>query len=271
MLSFLLSSMLAVGLSLTLQQIVVPLKNPGLVLGALVANFVIVPIIAIGVSKMFRLEQSFALGLLLLGLAPGAPFLPKLAAIANGDVAFSVALMVLLMVVSLATLSIALPRLLPGASVSLWQIARPHILFMLIPLAVGLWIKGRFPPTATKLQPILNIISSVSLTAVIVLVLALNLPGIKELFGTGAIAAGLVFTVLAAGTGYVLGGSQVATRRVMMLGTSFRNIAAALVLDEQDFKDSRAAVMLLIASLLGLGFLIPVSQMWHEPTPERKT
>jgi BASS family bile acid:Na+ symporter len=44
-------------------------------------------------------------GLLLLGTAAGAPFLPKLAQIAKGNLAFAVGLMVLLMVVTEARMS----------------------------------------------------------------------------------------------------------------------------------------------------------------------
>ena len=76
MLVFLLTSMLEVGLSLTVQQVLAPLQNGWLVLRALLANFILVPLLAFGIAKGLRLEQPFAIGLLLLGLAPGAPFIP---------------------------------------------------------------------------------------------------------------------------------------------------------------------------------------------------
>ena len=44
MLAFVVSSMLAVGLSLTIRQIVAPLRNGKLVLLALLANFVLMPL-----------------------------------------------------------------------------------------------------------------------------------------------------------------------------------------------------------------------------------
>ena len=47
-LTFILTSMLAMGLSLTVKQIVDPLKNVKVVLLALLANFVLVPAIAYG-------------------------------------------------------------------------------------------------------------------------------------------------------------------------------------------------------------------------------
>jgi hypothetical protein len=51
---------------------------------------------AIVLAPVLRLDEPLGVGLLLLGVAAGAPFLPKLAQIANGNLAFAVALMVLL-------------------------------------------------------------------------------------------------------------------------------------------------------------------------------
>jgi hypothetical protein len=47
-----------------------------------------------------------------------------------------------------------------------------------------------------------------------------------------------------------------------VLGTSFRNIAAALVVSEEDFRDPQVIVMLVITALLGLILLLPVALAW---------
>jgi predicted Na+-dependent transporter len=97
---FVISSMLALGLSLTIQQILNPLKDINLVVRALVVNFVLVPAVALLLKMVIPLDPSLGIGLILLATAAGAPFLPKLAQAAKADVAFSVGLMVLLMVVT---------------------------------------------------------------------------------------------------------------------------------------------------------------------------
>ena len=51
MLAFVLSSMLAVGLSLSLQQIVAPLRDAKLVVLALLANFVLMPAAAVSIFR----------------------------------------------------------------------------------------------------------------------------------------------------------------------------------------------------------------------------
>ena len=76
---FVVSSMLAMGLGLTVMQIIAPLRNARLVAMSLVANFVLMPLAAVALAKMLRLHEPLGVGGLLLGAAAGAPFLPKLA------------------------------------------------------------------------------------------------------------------------------------------------------------------------------------------------
>lgn len=53
---FVVSSMLAMGMSLTMAQILQPLKNARLVLLALLANFVLVPLLAWLITLVIPLE-----------------------------------------------------------------------------------------------------------------------------------------------------------------------------------------------------------------------
>ncbi|MEV6137712.1 nuclear transport factor 2 family protein, partial [Nocardia sp. NPDC051990] len=111
---FVVSSMVAMGLGLTISEITAPLRNLRLVAMSLLANFVLMPAAAVLLAKILHLDEPFGVGLLLLGAAAGAPFLPKLAQIAKGDLAFAVALMVVLMVITVGYLPLVLPLLLPG-------------------------------------------------------------------------------------------------------------------------------------------------------------
>src|SRR5215469_15217692 len=156
MLLFVVSSMLAVGVSLTLGQIVAPLRNGKLVSLALLANFILMPLGALGIARLLKLDEPLGIALLLLGAAAGAPFLPKLAGIAKGNLAFAVGLMVLLMVLTVAYMPLVLPFLLQGVSVDPMEIARSLLLLMLLPLAVGLVANARLPRFAERLRGPLN-------------------------------------------------------------------------------------------------------------------
>src|SRR5205814_7238804 len=104
------------GVSLDRPQVTGPLRNPRLIRFSLVANFVFAPLAALALWKLLTLDEPLGIGLLLCGLAAGAPFLLKLAEFAKGNMAFAVGLMVLLMVLTVGYVPIVLPLLLTGTS-----------------------------------------------------------------------------------------------------------------------------------------------------------
>ena len=206
LLVFVVSSMLAVGLSLTVGEILAPLRNRKLVSLALLANFVLMPLAALVLARLLRLDEPLAAALLLLGTAAGAPFLPKLAVVAKGSLAFAVGLMVMLMALTVGYMPLVLPLLLEGVSVDPLKIARSLVLLMLIPLVGGLAVKARYQAVAARVAALLNRVSSLTLVLLIALLLATNIQNIADLFGTRGVLASILFLLAAFGTGWFLGG-----------------------------------------------------------------
>ncbi len=261
MLIFVLSSMLAMGLGLTVSQIITPLRNARLVVLSLLANFVLMPLAAVALAALLRLDQPLGVGLLLLGTAAGAPFLPKLAQMAEGNLAFAVGLMVLLMVVTVGYLPLVLPVLLPGVSVNPAKIARSLFLLMLLPLAGALAVKARFAVAAARTKPVLDRVSNLSLILLVLLITAANINNVLAVFGTHGILAGLLFIAVGFGLGWLLGRPGMDTRRVLALGTAQRNIAAALVVGSQSFSDPQVVVMVVVVAIVSLLVLMPLSRL----------
>ena len=258
--AFVLTSMLSMGLSLTVSQIIQPLRSTRLVIMALAANFVVVPAAAFALSRIIPLEEDVQIGLLLLGTAAGAPSLPKLAQIAKANAAFAVGLMTMLMVVTIVYLPIVLPLLLPGVEVDAGQIAVSLIVQMLIPLIIGLLIKARYEGTAQTLQPVMAQVSNISLALLLVLMLVVNFRNVLALFGTGAILATLLFIAISVVAGYFLGGPGTDTKRVLALGTGQRNLAAAFLIATANFAElPNVLVYLAAVSLLLMVALVPTS------------
>jgi len=268
-LTFIITSMLAMGLSLTVKQIIEPLRNVKVVLLALLANFVLVPVLAYGVLLLIPLEQGLSTGLIIVACAAGAPFLPKLVQVAKGDAAFSVGLMTLLMVITVFYLPFVLPLLLPGASVNSWDIARSLIFTMLLPLSIGLFIKARYAEMAGHLQPTMSQISSLAIVLMMVGVLVLQFSTIIATIGTGGIVAALLFLVGSLAIGMLLGGKNPAMRSVMGLGTAQRNLAAAMLVAAQNFSDQpNVLVMVMLVAILGLILLMVVGGEMGKRMPD---
>ena len=215
---FVVSSTLGVGLSLTVSQILAPLKNARLVVLSLAANFVVAPLVALGLWRVLGLDEPLGIGLLLCGLAAGAPFLIKLAEFAKADLAFAVGLMVLLMVVTVGYLPLALPFFLEGITVNPVNIARSLIVLMLIPLAVGLLVRALRPGAADRIRPTVGWISNISMILVVVLTMAGHFKSVLSVFGTFGVLAAIVYTVVCVGIGWLLGGPARSTRGCWLWG-----------------------------------------------------
>jgi BASS family bile acid:Na+ symporter len=257
---FVVTSMLAMGLSLTMPQILAPLKNARLVVMALVANFVVVPAAAVLLARLIPMEQPYQIGLLLLATAAGAPFLPKLAQIARANVPFAVGLMTLLVVVTVGYLPLVLPLLLPGVAVDALGIATQLFLEILVPLAVGLFMKARYEEAAAGLQPHMAQISNISMALLLVLMLGLNLGKVLGMFGSGAILAVAILLAVALAGGYLLGGPGADTKQVLALGTGQRNMAAGFAIAASNFAaQPDVGVFLAAAGLVAMVVVMPVA------------
>ena len=255
---FVISSMLSMGLSLTMKQIIDPLRNLRLVVLALVANFVLVPIVAYALTLILPLNESITIGLILLSTAAGAPFLPKLVEVAKGNIAFSVGLMVLIMVVTIIYLPLVLPLLLSGVEVNPWDIAKSLIIMMLLPLAIGLFVKARYEDAAAKIQPTFAMAANIGILVLAVLGLVLNFSSMIALVGSWGILAAIIFLVISLAVGYLLGGADSGIKSVMGLGTAQRNIAAALVVAGQNF-DADVITYLMVVAIIGFVILFPAA------------
>jgi predicted Na+-dependent transporter len=257
---FVVTSMLAMSLSLSAQQMTQPLKNVRLVVLALLANFVLVPLLAYAITKLIPLDQSLQIGVILLGTAAGAPFIPKLVQGAKGNVAYAVGLMFLIMVVTIFYLPLVLPLLLPGVEVNAWDIAQSLIVTMLIPLLLGMLIKSHSPDVADHWAPLMQKISSLSILILLVVGLGVNLSNILSFIGTLGIGAIVLLIVGSLVIGMLLGGRDPGVRTAMGLSTANRNGAAALLVATQSFSGTNTLPFVLVGVVLMLLILLPFAK-----------
>ncbi|HSD58188.1 MAG TPA: hypothetical protein VLB04_08400 [Methanotrichaceae archaeon] len=257
---FIVTSMLGMGFSLTIPQITGPLKNTRLVILSLVANFVIVPILALLIVRVISLSDGLQIGLILVGLAAGAPFLPKLVQVAKGDIAFTAGLMVLLMVATIVYLPIVLPFVLSGVQVSPWEIAKSLILLMLIPLAIALFIRARYEEVAKGLIHTMAMATNLSLVVLFIGYFVAYFSEIIGVIGTGGILAAIILVVGAVIAGFLLGGKSMDTKKVLALGTGQRNLSAAFAVATSNFADNPDVLIeIMVVSLIGLIILMLIA------------
>jgi BASS family bile acid:Na+ symporter len=253
------TSMLSVGLGLSLSQILEQFRSTRLTLSALAANFVVVPMLAYLITRVIPLDRPLAVGILLLGTGAGAPFLPKLAEFARGSLAFAVGLMVLLMAATIVYMPIVLPLLIPGAHIGPWAIAKPLVTVMLMPLTLSMLVKACEESLASRFEPSLRRMSTVALLLAITLVLGANYHNVIRMIGFNAILAGALLLLISFGCGFALGGPSADTRKILAFGTAQRDLSAALLVSVENFSDPAVVVMLIVIAVLGVCIQVPIA------------
>jgi BASS family bile acid:Na+ symporter len=264
---FVVGTMLAMGLKLTPAGITRTLRNWKLDVLILVANFVIVPAIIISLAYIDQLPEDIRLGITILAFASGAPFIPMIVQHAKGNIAMGVGVMTLLMVATIIVLPIMLPLAIPGVTVNAWDIARPLIFLMLIPLVIGLLVRIRYESFAEHAAKLLVPVNMLSIFLLLFLVFALYWSDIVSTFGTGAIGFSIIFAVIALVVGYLFGGRDKNTKRVFGLSTANRNISAGILISGINFIDRPlVSVTVMIVAIASLVLLMIVAGEWGRKT-----
>lgn len=256
---FSVASMLSVGLGYTVREIARPFRDASAVARALIANFVLVPILAYAVAQSLGLSAPLAAGLMLLGMSAGAPFLIKLTEAADHDVGMAASLLILLLPITVIYLPIMAPLVAPAATVNATAIAMPLLLSMLLPLGLGLLARAWLPAAAQRLRPLMGGLGTIALVALVVLTFIGNFQEIVGLFGSRAILAAAILVAGAFAIGYLLGGPDPGDRGVLGLGTGQRNIAAATVVATQSIGNPDTLALVVAGSMVAMAILFPTA------------
>jgi BASS family bile acid:Na+ symporter len=258
---FVISSIAAMGLNLTITEVLAPWKKKWLLSISLIANFIVVPLFALLVLYFFPLDLELATGLLIVAAAAGAPSLPKAMDIIGGNVAYAVGLTMILILVTIFYMPFMLPYLIEGVHVDQSSTALYLIIFMLIPLIIAMAIRAKLPLAAQKLHPFVDRISDLSIIAVLLIyTVALFTSDFSvkagTLLGLEGIAVAILFILGSFAIGYLMGGPDLRNRQVLAFGTGFRNVSAALVVVSANFTDPQILFMVLVIAVFGIIFMM---------------
>ena len=250
----LMEMMVAAGLGVCLSDLAAVARNVPLLIRAGLANYVLVPAIAISLLYLFQASPIVALGFLLVSVCPGAPFAPALTAIAKGQVAVSVGLMVILAASSAVVAPLLLNSLSPlithgdNLKIDTVKIVTTLLMTQFIPLGIGLWTRAKRPLLAEKLKKPANLLTALLSLLVFALIIALQYRTLVEIRAKGYLEISiLVFLFLAAGL--VLGGQPVALRKAIGLTTAARNVGVALVIATASFPDTAAVTAVIVFAI----------------------
>ena len=245
----LVSLMLQTGLEVNLANVVAALKDYRSLGRAFLANFIIVPVLAVVLVKLFQLNDFIAIGILLMAIAPGVPFLPFSGGRKKGgSLGFALCLAFLMPLISLVTVPITASLVLPRGEVADFPISSlliNIICFQLLPLVAGAVIAERAPQVADKLLRPVALVFILALVVVLAALLPDIVKSIGTVYGSRGIITALLLIVLSTLTGWLLGGADIKYRRTLAIGTTLRNVGLALLITSANFPDRRVAAMVM--------------------------
>ena len=256
---FLVTAMLHVGMSLTLRQIFDPLRNARLVITSLGVSYLLVPVIAVVIVRMIPIEEPLKIGLVLLSMTAGSEAGPKVVGMAKGNIAFSVALLSLQLIVTIIYVPLLLSVLLPEVQFNHSKLLLKLFAVVLLPMAAGLFLKARHRATAERMSPLVQSTSTVFMFLMAVLIVVLNFSEMLRLIGSGAILAAMIFVVTSFFAGFLLGGPGKDTRLTLGFMSGARNASISLMIASQVFEDPDVLLMITLTVILMMTILLPTA------------
>ena len=266
---YVVSGMLALGLSQTVKRIIEPLKNVRITISAIVASYIILPLLATSIARLFGLDPSLRYGLVLLAMAAGAEVGPIFTAKSNANVSLSGGILAMSIAITIIYIPLMLGVLLPDVHFDVKHLLLKLILTIVAPLLLGLFIRSRFEKMAHTAEKYLHLISRLFVVLLLLTLIGLYYKQIIGLLGTYAILAGLIYVIAGFGVGYLLGFPEQGTRLAMGFMHGARNASVAVMVANSVFRDL-PDVMLMIATMviLMLVVLILVSYLCKiKPAP----
>ena len=197
--------MFGMGLTLNLRDFkIVFSRAKDVILGCL-AQFTVMPLLAWGLASAFQLDEALALGVVLVGCCPGGTASNVITYLAKGDLALSVGMTgVSTLLAPLLTPLLTWALAGKSVNVDVAGMLLSILWVVILPIVVGLIVKGLWPKFTEKAVDYLPAFSSVAIALIVAIIIAAN--------ASKLLAGGLVIVVVVVlhnlcglGLGYLIG------------------------------------------------------------------
>jgi BASS family bile acid:Na+ symporter len=226
---FMAGNLLDLGLRLDLKAALKGLKDVRFVTLSVLWAFVLCPALAYGLTLIIPLTPAYAMGLILLGLAPCAPLLPMMAEKARGDLNYAATFILMASAGTVIYMPLMVPVMVKGLTVTAWAVAKPLLFLVVIPLVIGVIFKNLRPGTASRIEPFIKKGTGIDTILMLILVVIIYGKGFIGSVGTYAIGTQVIFFTVITAASYAFGfGMPPSQKSVVSLGICTRNCGSAL-------------------------------------------
>ena len=204
----LLALVASLGMTFSVKQILEPLRRVWLLVGAVVVNLGLAPLVAIGVCHLFPLTSQARVGVAVVAVGAAGPVGLKSCELAKrADLAMAVSFTIVLQLLNIVAVPLWAKAIVTGAKVNPWSILTDLLILVLAPLVVGLILRSRYPERRDGWKAGLDKTSNIALYVLIAFGLAANWKAVVTSLGSWVILASVVIIIV-----YIVLGWAVAFR-----------------------------------------------------------
>ena len=238
--------MFGMGLTMKLSDFAVVFSRPRDVLIGCTAQFVVMPLLAFALGKIFGLGDELLVGVVLVGTCPGGTSSNVITYLSKGDTALSVGMTSInTMLAPFLTPALTWLYLRTSVSVDLKAMFLSIIQVVVVPIGLGLLINRLFGKQTRKITDVLPLIS---VTAICLIVAAVVSHNSEKILSTGLVifAVVILHNLLGYLCGYLVGilfrmelprkkavaieiGMQNSSLATTLAGSAFPNLSMATV------------------------------------------
>ena len=167
--------MFGMGMTLKLSDFKVVFTKPKAVITGILSQFLIMPLLAFLLVKIFNLDPALAVGVILVGSCPGGTSSNVMTYLAKGDVALSVGMTACTTILA-PVVTPALVLLLGGETINVSYVSMlmSIVQVVLVPIVLGFVINHFFEKFAQACAKVLPLVSVIAICLIIMAVVAAN-------------------------------------------------------------------------------------------------
>jgi len=219
--------MFSIGLRVSTGELYDLLYARSLMVRTLVANCVLIPAVGFLLVHLFPLTPEASIGIMLLAAIPGTPIALQFTRMAKTRLAFAAAVIFVLSLVSVAMTPLIiqiLPDTLRRSDRPLSSLLATVVLYIVLPLCVGVWVARRAPNLAPRMVLPLGILASVIFVFLMWETRSMRREALNTMRGHGTVLAMVLLLLSSMLIGWLIGGPDRETRRILATSTGMRSV-----------------------------------------------
>ena len=238
--------MFGMGLTLELKDFALVFTKPKYILLGCLAQFIIMPALAYGLSLAFALDAALMAGVILVGTCPGGTASNVITYLSRGDVALSVGMTsVNTLLAPFLTPAITYMLLQKTVNVNVWAMFISIVQVVIVPIVLGFVINKLFSKITRAL---VDVLPAVSVTAICMILACVVSHNAARILATGMLVFGVVFmhNMLGYLCGFLLGkilGLDPAKTKALSIEVGMQNSGLATSLAGSAFPELTMATV----------------------------